>query len=398
MKNYNIIQLNKLFMNLVGGSGSFSKSHLLDNFYNEFKKLTEDIKGSFLKKLEEQLHSSTRIYITTSNIEHKSNDEERFGDIITYMVSSNKILTENMQELNIDNIKQLQGNQLDDGVPEIAMDKHIPSFPDPLLHISEWERVNNKPDGHCFFYTLLRFLAMNKIKIKDNELPAHYNRNMKHREQKPFDVVKIRQLILNQMKRQDSLPDDIVRAEKGLNLAREGKGCGADAYGGEAEMKAACNLYHIHICVWIAQDDTAASDTQVNPKAKGVWSIYLPRMKQDSSIIWGLGWDFNEEPRYGNKYKPSTGEEGPHNDVVPEKKICYISHTGNSTHFETLIPLQTSNGGSKLNKHTLNRGKIPNMLGKTKKLKRKMTKQKYISKRKITKQKKYKTRKFSRKV
>ena len=38
----------------------------------------------------------------------------------------------------------------------------INTIPNPFNNCDQWEKIFNKPDGHCFFYTILRFLAMNQ--------------------------------------------------------------------------------------------------------------------------------------------------------------------------------------------------------------------------------------------
>jgi len=120
------------------------------------------------------------------------------------------------------------------------------------IDTSEWDYVDNKSDGHCFYHAALRFIYK-KSPTNTLYLPNAYNYN----EQQPQDVVKLRRAVNEYLESNHRAKYKIDKKNfenVGLQNAIENKATSFYAGQGKAiqelEFSAVANLLNVCIAVW----------------------------------------------------------------------------------------------------------------------------------------------------
>ena len=190
--------------------------------------------------------------------------------------------------------------------------KIIDTSPNLLNNCNEWKEITNNGDGHCFFYTILRFLAMNPDVDNLGINISEYSLEMKSSSQQPSQVSRIRKLVKIEI--EDNYNFDMSKKNNILERLNRGivdsnSNNSTDAWAQNEDVIATSRIFNICICIWRPIEQH--------------WEMYYPTMNYDDGTI---KIDEEDITRF---HKGCKGV-----------KCCYMINT-NENHFDTLISNST---------------------------------------------------------
>ena len=207
----------------------------------------------------------------------------------------------NRKQINKYSKKKMYGGQIIDTSPNI------------LNNWNRWEKITNNGDGHCFFYTILRFLSMNpEVDNLDINIGEYSLKMETSSQQQPSQVSGIRNLVKIEIEKNYNFDKSkkskiLERLNRGIEDSNSNNS--TSAWAENEEVIATSRIFNICICIWRPIDHH--------------WEMYYPNMNYNDGTI---KIDENDITRFQN------GCNG--------VKRCYMINT-NGNHFDTLIDGRT---------------------------------------------------------